>query len=244
MLQCLILAGGLGTRMRPRTMTMAKAMLPVAGRPFVDWQLRWLASEGAQSVVLTLGHWGEQIESYVADGARWNLDVRYAWERPALLGTAGAIRHAADLGLLDEEFFVLYGDSYLQVDLALVERTFRQSGEPALMTVFHNKDRWDRSNVIFRNGRVVLYRKSERGNIPESERGNIPGMDYIDYGLLALSRDLIVEEVEPCQRADLSPLLTRWSELGTLAGFEARDRFFEGGSPEGLAELETHLNSG
>lgn len=222
--------------MRPRTVATAKAMLPVAGRPFVDWQLRWLAAEGARSVVLSVGHGGEQIQGYVADGGRWNLDVRYAWERQVLLGTAGAIRHAADEGLLDEEFFVLYGDSYLQVELALVERAFYQSGQKALMTVFHNSNRWDRSNVVFRNGQVKLYEKNATRDIPE--------MEYVDYGLLVLCRDLVVEQVDPCQPADLSPLLTRWSELGELAGFEARARFFEGGSPEGLAELEAFLRSG
>jgi NDP-sugar pyrophosphorylase family protein len=221
--------------MRPRTETMAKAMLPVAGRPFVDWQLRWLAAEGATRVVLSVGHCGNQIESYVADGARWRLDVRYAWERQALLGTAGAIRHAADAGLLDEEFFVLYGDSYLQVELSAVERAFRRSGKSALMTVFRNGNRWDRSNVLYKDGQVVLYKKSEG---PETA-----DMEYIDYGLLVLTRDLIVDAVDPLQRADLSPLLTKWSELGKLAGFEARDRFFEGGSPEGLEALETFLKS-
>lgn len=221
--------------MRPRTATMAKAMLPVAGRPFVDWQLRWLASEGAHRVVLSVGHRGEQIQRYVKGGARWKLDVQYAWEGPTLLGTAGAIRHAADSGLLDEAFFVLYGDSYLQVDLALVERTFRQRRSRALMTVFHNKSRWDRSNVIFRDDQVVLYRKNGQGDPPD--------MEYIDYGLLILCRDLILEELDAGQPADLSPLLTRWSERGELAGFEAQDRFFEGGSPEGLAELEAFLRS-
>jgi NDP-sugar pyrophosphorylase family protein len=152
-----------------------------------------------------------------------------------LLGTAGAIRHAAEEGLLDEAFFVLYGDSYLQVELAAVERAFRRSGKRALMTVFHNGNRWDRSNVRYEDGQVVLYKK---GQGPETA-----DMEYIDYGLLVLTRDLIVDEVDPERPADLSPLLTKWSELGKLAGFEARDRFFEGGSPEGLQALEAFLNS-
>jgi NDP-sugar pyrophosphorylase family protein len=211
-------------------------MLPVAGRPFVDWQLRWLASEGARKVVLSVGHCGEQIQSYVADGTQWKLDVRYVWERQGLLGTAGAIRNALDSGVLDDEFFVLYGDSYLLVNLAAVERAFKRSHCRALMTVFRNENRWDRSNVVFEDGRVELYRKNPQPEVAAD-------MAYIDYGLLVLTREMIVEEVEPGQRADLSPLLTRWSERGQLCGYEARDRFFEGGSPQGLAELEAFLTT-
>lgn len=210
-------------------------MLPVAGRPFVDWQLRWLAAQGATNVVLSVGHCGDQIQRYVGDGRRWHVDVRYVWERGELLGTAGAIRHAADTGLLSEEFFVLYGDSYLQVALGAVERAFRESNCAALMTVFRNENRWDRSNVIFRDRRVDLYEKNTQAECV--------AMKYIDYGLLVITRELILMEARAGRPADLGPILTKWSKMGILAGYEARKRFFEGGSPEGLAELESFLNS-
>src|SRR3954463_4039756 len=106
-MQCLILAGGLGTRMRPLTETVPKAMLPVAGRPFADWQLAWLAGQGVERVVYSLGHLGELVEEHVGDGRSFGLDVRYCYERGQLLGTAGAVRAAIDAGLMDEAFFVL-----------------------------------------------------------------------------------------------------------------------------------------
>src|SRR4051794_22631685 len=110
--------------MRPHTETVPKALLPVGGRPFADWQLQRLAEGCVTRVVYSVGYLGEMIEEHVGDGRRWGIDVHYAYERGGLLGTAGAVRNAIDLGLLDEHFFVLYGDSYLSVDMVAVWRAF------------------------------------------------------------------------------------------------------------------------
>src|ERR1700733_1927062 len=100
--------------MRPQTLTVPKAMLPVAGRPFVDWQLEKLAACGVRDVVMCVAHLAEQIEAHVGDGARYGLRVQWAHEGTSLLGTAGAIR--ATLDLLEPRFLVTYGDSYLPFD--------------------------------------------------------------------------------------------------------------------------------
>lgn len=222
--------------MRPKTSATPKAMLTVAGHPFVDWQLSWLAAEGVRRVVLSLGYLGETIERYVGDGQRWGLDVEYTWERDGLLGTAGAIRLAVTSNLLDEQFFVLYGDSYLQVNLAEVEDAFRRSHRGAMMTVFRNADRWDQSNVVFREGRVIAYEKNSV--LPRAD------MIYIDYGLLVLKRDLIADNVPAGTAAELPTMLARICERGELAGFEVDKRFFEIGSYEGLTQLEAFLAGG
>ena len=84
-MQCVILAGGLATRMRPLTDTIPKALIPVAGRPFVDHQLAWLAGHGVTDVVLSIGYRGDMLRAHVGDGARYGLRVRYVdeGERPA-----------------------------------------------------------------------------------------------------------------------------------------------------------------
>ena len=142
--------------MRPWTEAVPKALLPVAGRPFADWQLDWLAAGGVDRVVYSVGHLGEAIEDHVGDGRRWGVDVRYVKEGAVLRGTAGAIRLAADHGVLDDTFFVLYGDSYLCVDPRAVAAAFVAAGRPALMTVYHNRGSWDTSNVRYRDGVVEL----------------------------------------------------------------------------------------
>jgi NDP-sugar pyrophosphorylase family protein len=229
-MQCVILAGGLGTRMLPETSTIPKTLLPVAGKPFATYQLGWLASAGIDSVVYCVGHLGQQIRAQVGDGAAWGLSVRYVDEGEQLRGTAGALRLACDEHALDEDFLVLYGDSWLQVDPAAVLRTARERREPALMTVYRNDGRWDGSNAILTDDRVVCYQK---GLTPPPAE-----MRWIDYGLLALRRPVIADRVPPGAPADLAPLCSALAAAGSLAGLEVFERFYEIGSASGRNELE------
>lgn len=233
-MQCLILAGGLATRMRPLTETIPKALIPVAGRPFVDHQLDWLAAHGVTRVVLSVGYLGEAIRAHVGDGARYGLAARVVDEGPNLRGTAGAVRLAFDEGVLDERFLLTYGDSFLPIDFAAVFRDFTASGAPALMTVYRNQGRWDTSNVIFDGRMVTLYDKQRRTRLPED-------FAFIDYGLSALTRQTVAEEIPAGVKADLSDLFHTLSLRGELAGYEAPERFYEIGSPAGLADFTEWL---
>ena len=238
-MQCVILAGGLATRMRPMTETIPKALIPVAGVPFVDHQLRWMADHGVTDVVLSVGYRGDMLQQHVGDGRRWGLTVRVVDEGTALRGTAGALRLALDRGVLDDAFLVTYGDSFLPIDFAAVWRRFGDSGAPALMTVFHNAGRWDTSNVIYGAGRVDLYDKHHRTR-PATD------FDYIDYGLSAMKRAVIEQLVPaprtPGDREDLADLFHALSRRGDLAGMEITQRFFEIGSPSGLRDFEQWMS--
>ena len=116
MKQAVILAGGLGTRMLPRTERVPKILLPVAGRPFAAWLLERLAAAGFTEALLCVAHLGDAVRSEVGDGRAYGIRVRYADEGPTLLGTAGALRRA--LPDLAESFLVTYGDSFLPFDYA------------------------------------------------------------------------------------------------------------------------------
>jgi len=222
-----ILAGGLATRMRPVTERIPKALIEVAGRPFVERQLELLQREGVRKVVLCVGYLGEMIEDVIGDGSRFGLSVSYSLDGERLLGTGGALRRA--LPLLGQHFFVLYGDSYLDIEYAPVQAAYRESGLPALMTVFRNEGRWDTSNVLFDGSRVVRYDK----------RHPTPDMKFIDYGLGVLSRDLF--DLAKEEVFDLSDLYAGLAGTGRLAGFEETQRFYEIGTPSGLAEADSHL---
>jgi MurNAc alpha-1-phosphate uridylyltransferase len=233
--QCVILAGGLGTRMWPDARFVPKTLLPVAGRPFADWQLSWLAEAGVTSVVYCIGHLGEQVRDHVGDGSRWRLDVTYVDEGAELRGTAGALRLAADYDALAPRFLVLYGDSWLQVDPADVYRVSEQSGRPALMTVFANQGRWDTSNVVYDDGLVLRYAKGLQP-VPAEMR-------WIDYGLSVFTRELVKTCVPADTPADLAPMCSVLAERGDLTGYLVRERFYEIGSPRGLAEASALLRS-
>ena len=229
-MQCLILAGGLGTRMYPVTETVPKSLIPVHGQPFLGYQLELLASKGMRKVVLAIGHMGEQIRDFADDGSRWDLEVAYCDEGPSPFGTGGAIRLAYDRGLLDPPFFAVYGDSYTDVPFRAIYRI--PSATLATMVIIRNGDRWDRSNVLFENGQMVVYDKTRRH--PRSAE-----MRHIDYGVSLLSEEAVRRLPEG--PADLSSLFHSLSVDGLLAGYEVTNRFYEIGSPRGLDEFSEHL---
>jgi NDP-sugar pyrophosphorylase family protein len=234
MLQCLVLAGGIGTRMRPQTEQVPKALIPVLDRPFCDWQLELLAANGIERVLYSVGYKGEMLRDHVGDGGRFGLEVKYVDEGEHLRGTGGAVRLAYDLGELEGAFFVLYGDSYLPIDYSAIEAAWEETSMPALMTVFRNEGQWDQSNAIYSDGQVVLYDKDRPANRVEEMR-------WIDYGLSVLSRNVIGDYCVPGAVADLADLTRELSREGKLAGYEVTQRFYEAGSPEGLADLERYL---
>lgn len=223
-----ILAGGLGTRLGERVRDTPKPLLEVAGEPFLIHQLRLLAAHGAREVVLCVGYRGEAIVERVG-AQRFGLRIAYSFDAPGLDGTLGAVRRA--LPLLGERFLVLYGDSYLRIDYAAVDRAWRESGLSALMTVLRNDGRWDASNAIYEDGRVVAYDK----HAPTS------AMRWIDYGLGGLWAGAV--EMVPEDESDLASLYGQLARHRELCGVVARKRFYEIGTPAALAEADAFLRA-
>jgi NDP-sugar pyrophosphorylase family protein len=223
-----LLAGGLATRLRPVTATVPKALVEVAGRPFIDHQLALLRRNGVRRVVLCLGHLGEQVEAHLGDGQAHGLELAYSHDGPRLLGTGGALRRAAPL--LGDVFWVTYGDSYMDIDYAAVLAHFAGADALGLMTVLRNDDRWDRSNVVFRDGRLVRYDK----------RAASPEMNYIDYGVALLRREAL-ERIPPDRPCDLADLYGALVAEGRMLGYEVARRFYEIGTPAGLEETRAYL---
>lgn len=223
-----ILAGGLATRMKPLTTSIPKALLPIAGKPFIHHQLELLKRNGARRVVLCVAHLGGQIEQEVGDGSAFGLQVSYSYDGPKLLGTGGALLQA--LPLLGGSFFVLYGDSYLPIELAPVEKTFRASGKTGLMTVYKNEGLYDTSNIWFEDGAIREYDKKNRR----------PEMRHIDFGLGLLSQNAFATFSSDAP-FDLADVYRALLAAGQLAAYETRQRFYEIGSPSGLEELNQLL---
>jgi len=230
MMPVAILAGGLATRLRPITEKIPKALVEVAGKPFVFHQLDWLKRQKVDRVVLCVGYLGEMIREQVGSGERWEIEVKYSLDGEKLLGTGGALKKA--LPLLGNEFFVFYGDSFLPLDFLPVQEAFKDSGKQALMTFLRNQGRWDRSNVKASNGKLIAYSKRE----PTS------AMEHIDYGLGVLSAGAL-EGKGRDEPFDLAELYQELAEKGDLAGHEVIHRFYEIGSKEGLAETGKFLRS-
>lgn len=229
-LPVVILAGGLGTRLGEITKAIPKALVEVNGEPFLAHQLRLLRTNGIERVVMCVSHLGEMIRDYAGDGSGFGLRLDYSFDGPTLLGTAGAIRSA--LPLLDESFFVLYGDSYLPCDFGLVGKSFEQSSKLGLMTVYHNECQWDSSNVEFAGGKILAYDKNIKS----------PRMRFIDYGLGVFRRS-VFRELRAEGPFDLAKLYQDLLARGELAACEVSQRFYEIGSVDGLNELSEYLAS-
>ncbi len=232
-----ILAGGLATRLRPITEKIPKALVVVSGRPFIAWQLELLARQGVRRVVLCLGYLGEQVEALVGDGRQFGLEVAYSYDGPQLLGTGGALVRAAPW--LDDQFWVLYGDSYLNFDYRAVAAEFeaQREGHPdllGLMTVFRNQERWDSSNVWFeaKTGHLLEYNKFQKR----------PEMEYIDYGAAILQKAALTY-LPQNQPSDLATLYNSLVAQTRMVGYEVQQRFYEVGSHSGLAEMEQFLSN-
>jgi len=225
-----VLAGGRASRLGAIAERTPKVLVDVGGRPFLDHQLELLQRRGVRRVVLCGGHLADQLEAYVGRGTRHGLLVELSRDAPRTLGTAGALRGAqAFLGGL---FFVLYGDAYLDVDYGSVLAGLEQRGEAVLgvVTLYRNAGRWDRSNALFTDGRLIRYDK----HAPS------PDMEHIDCGLGLLRREAL-DRVPKGEPADLSDLYTALVTEGRLLGHEVGTRFYEIGSAAGLAETRALL---
>ncbi len=168
-MQVAILAGGLATRLGSLTEDQPKSMIRVEGRPFLEYQLELLRRAGIENIVLCIGHMGNQIESWFGNGRRFGVHIRYSHE-DRLLGTAGALRNAE--ALLDPVFFTLYGDSYLFLDFRAALAYFEPQNKLALMSVYKNYDKYDKSNCVIEDGVVKKFSKREKTK----------DMVYIEYG--------------------------------------------------------------
>lgn len=228
MYSVLILAGGLATRLRPLTSSIPKALVLVNGKPFIDYQLNYLHAQGVKKVVLCLGYLGEMIEQHVGGGKRFGLEVSYSYDGENYLGTGGAILKA--LPLIEDNFFVLYGDSFLPLEFSLVQQCFNRSKALAIMTVLKNKNQWDQSNVRFTGSEKIFYNKEK----PDEN------MDYIDYGLSVLSAKLF-ENIPENSIFDLAEIFHNLSKNDELYGLEVFERFYEIGSFRGLRETEEYF---
>src|SRR6185437_13340996 len=182
-------------------------------------------------VLLLIGHLGDKVVEFVGDGSRFNLSVRYLRDGELAKGTGGAVRDA--LSLLGEQFYVMYGDSYLECPFRPLFQICRDTGCLASMAVLRNRNRWDQSNVIFDGRKVLLHDKSSSGQ---------GGVEWIDYGITFFKRRAF-ERCPKLVRFDLSCITSDLAKSGELAGLEVQRRFYEIGTPGGLREIELYLSN-
>jgi len=226
--QTVILAGGLGTRLRPLTDDRPKSMVEVRGKPFLQLQIALLRGQGLTRFVLCVGHQADQIVSYFGNGASLGVEIEYSYDGASPLGTGGALVNAVPV--LDSWFLVLDGDSYLPIDFHAPINHFREWRSLALMTIYRNENRYGRSNVASDGGHVTVYDRTKGTFV------------YMHAGLTIFQRQAL--EVFPRDRFMRMDEIYQSLVAGrNLASFILQQRFYEIGSRTGLSELEGYLSS-
>ena len=228
-MQAVILAGGLGTRLWPLTREVPKPMVPVAGVPYLEHQIRYLARHGIHDIVVLTGYLGEQIEAYFSDGRSCGVSIRYSREIQPL-GTGGALRHAD--ALLDEDFLLVYGDSFLPIDYANVMAELRRHPTAEGVVVVYDNALGDtsvRNNIALApSGVVEKYDKSSAAD---------PDLRYVEAGVLALRKSILrfISEGAVSLETQVFPQLI---VARSLIGYPTTQRFYDIGTPDRLAVIE------
>ncbi len=220
----------MATRLKPVTEKIPKSLLEVGGKPFILHQIDLLKNNKISKVVICASHLGDHIKEYLDDQSIRDIGIEYSFDGDKLLGTGGAIKKT--LGLLGENFFVMYGDSYLNTDFQKINEYFFSEKKSGLMTVYHNEGKYDKSNIEFENGDILKYDKKASND----------NMRYIDYGLGILTPNAFNDFTDK-DEFDLEQVYKNLLKKNDLLGFEVKERFYEIGSFEGMEETNRYIMS-
>ncbi|MFC1864235.1 sugar phosphate nucleotidyltransferase [Chloroflexota bacterium] len=230
-MQAVILAGGMGTRLKPLTDKIPKVMVPVNGKPFLWHLLKLLESQGIGDIILCIGYLGKQVKDFFGNGGSLGMRIRYSEETERLLGTGGALKQSQNL--LDDHFFVINGDTYLPVDYEEVERSFMKRGKKALIVVYDNREHTGvRNNVELDDALMVIRHDKESSDL---------SLEYVEAGVLAFKREVLdlMEQRGPVSiETGLYPTLI---QQGELAAYVAGQRFYDIGTPSQQGIFEVFL---
>lgn len=223
-MQTVILAGGRGTRLSPITEFVPKPMVPIKDKPFLEWLLLMLKRNSLKKVLLCVGYLGSKVEDYFGDGHRLGIKINYSYEKE-LLGTGGALKLADDL--IEENFLLLYGDSYLDIDYGEFIKFFEDQNTTGAIVVYDNKtgDTGVRNNIAIEGNSVISYAKGKED----------PCLKYVEAGVSIFNKrllDLIDKNRAVSLENDIFPILIKNREL---AGYQSKTMFYDIGTFDRLS---------
>lgn len=225
MLKAVILAGGLGTRLRQLTVDMPKPMIKINGRPFLCHQLELLKKNSVEDILICVGYLKEKIVNYFGNGSKIGLRIEYSIEED-FLGTGGALRLAHEK--LPNEFLLLYGDSYLPIDYKTLVDYWRKADFAGLVVAYDNKAKIAENNVCLDKDNLVREYCKQK---PSKK------MNYVEAGVIVFKKesiDLIPPDQEISLEETIFPALIEKDRLG---GYPTGQRFYDIGTPEGLRDM-------
>tara|TARA_B100001057_G_scaffold469929_1_gene530731 strand:+ start:107 stop:814 length:708 start_codon:yes stop_codon:yes gene_type:complete len=223
----IILAGGKGKRIKKFTKKKPKPMVEFLGKPFIEYQIELLKKQQFKRIIISVGHYGKQIIKFFKKKNFSDLNISFSIDGKKPLGTGGALKkifknHKGN-------FIVMYGDSYLPIDLKKIQEKFIESKKDVLLTIYRNKNKYDKSNIKIKN-KKIYYNKHH----PDIE------MNYIDYGLSIIKGKLLKNYYKQ-KNFDLSDLFNKLCIEQKIAYTIVKKRFYEIGSYKGIEEFKKYI---
>jgi len=225
LIPCIILCGGVGSRLGSVLKGTPKCLAPINGIPFLFYQIKYLENAGISEVILSIGHLGNKVRDYIKT-LDTSINIIISDEGSNLLGTGGAAKKSYNL--IEGPAFLTYGDTFLDISYFEVYKRYQETKNP-LMTIYKNNKKYDVSNVFLSDGKITYNKKKPHQN-----------SQYIDYGLSIFSADDFIDTQEIF---DLSILQESFSKNAKLEYFEVKNRFYEIGTPQSLKETEIYLSN-
>jgi NDP-sugar pyrophosphorylase family protein len=229
----LILAGGLGTRLRPITETIPKPLVEINGKPFLEYKINNVLNSGIKNIIICVGYLGKKIEDYFGDGKYFGADIKYSYEKE-LLGTAGAIKNAERL-IDSDPFLVMNGDTYLELDL----RKFLSchNSFSITMAVTPSSNSLEQELVEIENNIITKFHKR---NTPEHEAYlNKNKNPLINAGVYAINKEilkLIPSDINVSLEKEIFPKF-----IGRIKSFKYAGYFKDIANTQFCNELENYL---
>ena len=224
--QAVILAGGLGTRLKPITDTIPKPMISFHGKPFLEYLIKMLVDQGIQEIILLLGYLSCKVVDYFGDGSKWNVRIIYS-VTPVEDDTGFRISKAKEF--IDDEFLLLYCDNYWPMKLDAMYTLFSKAGVDALITIYTNKDGYTRSNcIIDDNGFIATYDKSR----------TMPGLQGVDIGFFLLKKSVL--NLLPAGNVNFErEVIPKLVSKRNIIAYKTDHRYYSVGSHERLKLTES-----
>jgi len=229
-MQAVILAGGLGTRLRPLTYSTPKPLIPIKGKPFLDYLIEMLKGRGISNIVICSCYLADKMKERYKRDKEFGIKIRHSIESTPL-GTAGAVKNAAFY--LEDVFFVINGDTYLDMDYADMYEKFLQADRLAMMVVYTGKEKLDRINdTLIEGDKVLSYSKD----------GENKNSGHVFAGVLLMRKsalDYIARGKTVTLEKEVFPKLI---EKGELLAYETKVRYYDIGTVERMKKFEEFIS--
>ena len=228
MLKAMILCAGYGTRLKEYTKDLPKPMLPISGKPMLEYTIKHLASLGITNLIINLHYLADKIVSYFQDGKKWGVKIKYSYEEKPF-GTAGAVKKAENLLQKTENFFLLYGDTICNENYQNLLNSHKNKSEAIATIILHKRIKSNSIVEIDKENKITKFIERPQ------EKGNHNKEHWVNSGLYCFNKEIleyIPEAVYSDFPKDIFPKLIASSRLygyplkGYRQAIDSPDRYF------------------